>query len=64
MTKWLRDKQLREKLGDCSDMQLWRLRKAGKLPQPKKLNGLNYSLESEVDQALEALFEMDERGTA
>ena len=59
MNKWLLDKQLCEKLGGCSYMHLWRLRKAGKLPPPKKLNGRNYTEDSEADAAIRAMLEAD-----
>lgn len=38
MIRLISDKQLRQKFGGCSKVTLWRLRQAGKLPKPKKLD--------------------------
>lgn len=55
MQRLLTDKQLKEILGGCSDMTLWRMRRDGKLPKPKKLGKRNVTLEEEVDKAIAAL---------
>ena len=47
------DKQLKEKLGGCSDMTIWRLRRDGKLPKPRKLGSGNVTLEEEADEAMQ-----------
>ena len=54
----LTDKQLKEKLGGCSDMTIWRLRRNGKLPKPKKLGNRNVTPENEADKAIAALIGM------
>jgi predicted DNA-binding transcriptional regulator AlpA len=67
MQKWITDRQLKEKLGGCSDMTIWRLRQAGKLPRPAKFGKRNVTLESEADAAIAALIEHSddhERGAA
>ena len=58
MKRLLTDKQLKEKLGSCSDMTLWRLRRDGKLPKPKKLGRRNVTPEDEADQAINVLIGM------
>ena len=55
MKRLLTDKQLKEKLGGCSDMTLWRLRRDGKLPKPKKLGNRNVTPEDRADQAIAVL---------
>ena len=55
MQRLLTDKQLKEILGGCSDMTLWRMRRDGKLPKPKKLGKRNVTPEEEVDKAIAAL---------
>jgi predicted DNA-binding transcriptional regulator AlpA len=55
MLRLITDKQLRQKLGGCSEMTLWRLRQAGKLPKPKKLGTRNVTPETEADQAIAKL---------
>jgi len=47
------DKQLKEKLGGCSDMTIWRLRRDGKLPKPRKLGSGNVTLEEKADEAMQ-----------
>jgi predicted DNA-binding transcriptional regulator AlpA len=49
------DKTLKEKLGGCSDMTIWRLRRDGKLPKPKKLGSRNVTPEDEADKAIATL---------
>jgi predicted DNA-binding transcriptional regulator AlpA len=49
------DKTLKEKLGGCSDMTIWRLRRDGKLPKPKKLGSRNVTPEDEADKAIAKL---------
>ncbi|MGB5651668.1 MAG: hypothetical protein WBM59_16450 [Sedimenticolaceae bacterium] len=55
MKRLLTDRQLKEVLGGCSDMTLWRLRRDGKLPKPKKLGKRNVTPEDEADEAIAAL---------
>ena len=55
MQRLLTDKQLKEILGGCSDMTLWRMRRDGKLPKPKKLGKRNVTLEDEAIDAIAAL---------
>lgn len=55
MKRLITDKELKEKLGGCSDMTLWRLRKAGKLPRPRKLGRRNVTPEEELERAVSAL---------
>ena len=52
MTRLISDKILKQKLGGCSDMTLWRLRQAGKLPKPKKLGNRNVTPEHQADEAI------------
>ena len=55
MKRLLTDRQLKEVLGGCSDMTLWRLRRDGKLPKPNKLGKRNVTPEDEADEAIAAL---------
>ena len=55
MHRLITDRQLREKLGGCSAMTLWRLRRDGKLPQPRKLGKKNVTPEDKADAAIAAL---------
>ena len=57
MTRLISDKALKRKMGGCSDMTLWRLRQAGKLPRPKKLGNRNVTREDQADAAIERLLE-------
>ena len=43
------------KLGGCSNMTIWRLRRDGKLPKPGQLGNRNVTLEDDVDRAMELL---------
>ena len=49
------DKTLKEKLGGCSDLTIWRLRRVGKLPKPKKLGSRNVTPENEADKVIATL---------
>ncbi len=55
MKRLITDKQLKDKLGGCSNMTIWRLRRDGKLPKPKKLGNRNVTPENEADQAIATL---------
>ena len=55
MKRLITDKHLKEKLGGCSDMTIWRLRRDGKLPKPRKLGSRNVTPEEEVDEAIAKL---------
>ena len=55
MLRLITDKQLRQKLGGCSEMTIWRLRRDGKLPKPKKLGSRNVTPEEEADEAIAKL---------
>ena len=55
MKRLITDKQLKDKLGGCSDMTIWRLRREGKLPKPKKLGNRNVTPEHEADKAIDGL---------
>jgi predicted DNA-binding transcriptional regulator AlpA len=55
MHRLLTDRQLREKLGGCSSMTLWRMRRDGKLPKPRKLGQKNVTPEDEADAAIAVL---------
>lgn len=44
---------VRERLGDVSDMTLWRWQRDGILPQPVKINGRNYWPESAIAAVVE-----------
>ena len=58
MKRLITDKQLKEKLGGCSDMTIWRLRRDGKLPKAKKFGNRNVTPEEEADQAIAVLIGM------
>jgi predicted DNA-binding transcriptional regulator AlpA len=58
MKRLITDKQLKDKLGGCSDMTIWRLRREGKLPKPKKLGNRNVTPENEADKAIDVLIGM------
>ena len=58
MHRLITDRQLREKLGGCSAMTLWRMRRDGKLPQPRKLGKKNVTPEDEADAAIAALISL------
>ena len=47
MKRFITDKQLKDKLGGCTDMTIWRLRRDGKLTMPKKLGNRNATPENE-----------------
>lgn len=55
MHRLLTDRQLREKLGGCSNMTLWRMRRDEKLPKPRKLGQKNVTPEDEADKAIAKL---------
>ena len=55
MKRLITDKHLKEKLGSCSEMTIWRLRRDGKFPKPKKLGNRNVTPEDQADQAIAAL---------
>lgn len=55
MKRLITDKQLKEKLGGCSNMMIWRLRRDGKLPKPKKLGNRNVTPEDLADKAIATL---------
>ncbi len=55
MKRLITDKQLRQKLGSCSEMTIWRLRQNGKLPKPKKLGNRSVTPEDEAGKAIAAL---------
>lgn len=55
MKRLITDKQLKEKLGGCSDMTIWRLRRDGKLPKPRKLVSRNVTPEEEAGEAIAKL---------
>ena len=48
-------RRIKEKLAGCSNMTIWRLRRDGKLPKPKKLGNRNVTLEDDIDRAMELL---------
>ena len=52
MKRLITDKQLKEKLGCCSDMTIWRLRRDGKLPKLRKLSSRNVPPEEKADKAI------------
>lgn len=58
MKRLITDKQLKDKLGGCSDMTIWRLRRESKLPKPKKLGNRNVTPENEADKAIDVLIGM------
>jgi predicted DNA-binding transcriptional regulator AlpA len=55
MLRLITDKQLRQKLGACSAMTIWRLRREGKLPKPRKLGSRNVTPEKDADRAIAEL---------
>ena len=55
MKRLITDKNLKEKLGGCSNMTIWRLRRNGKLPKPKKLGNRNVTPEDDADEAIARL---------
>ncbi len=55
MKRLITDKHLKEKLGGCSSMTIWRLRRNGKLPKPKKLGNRNVTPEDDADEAIAKL---------
>lgn len=55
MLRLITDKQLRQKLGGCSEMTIWRLRRDGKLPKPRKLGNRNVTPENDADTAIAKL---------
>ena len=55
MRRLISDKELKRKLGDCSDQTLWRLRRDGKLPKPKKFGRRNVTPEDQADEAIARL---------
>ena len=55
MQRLLTNRQLREKLGGHSSMTLWRMRRVGKLPKPRKLGQKNVTPEDEADAAIATL---------
>jgi len=55
MKRLITDKHLREKLGGCSDMTIWRLRRNGKLPKPHKLGNRNVTPADDADKAIAKL---------
>ena len=55
MLRLITDKQLRQKLGGYTAMTIWRLRRNGKLPKPKKLGNRNVTPEDEADRAIAEL---------
>lgn len=54
------DPELRLLFGGVSAMCIWRWRKAGLLPRPKKINKRNYTPASEVAEAQKRMFENGE----
>lgn len=58
MKRLITDKHLKEKLGGCSNMTIWRLRRNGKLPKPKKLGNRNVTPEDDADKAIAKLIGM------
>ena len=46
---------LRQELGGCSVMTIWRLRREGKLPKPRKLGSRNVTPKEEADEAIAKL---------
>ncbi|MCB1865033.1 MAG: hypothetical protein KDG50_06350 [Chromatiales bacterium] len=55
MKRLITDKQLKEKLGGCSEMTTWRLRRDGTLPKPRQLGSRNVTPEEEADKAIAQL---------
>lgn len=62
MKRLITDKQLKEKLGGCSNTTIWRLRREGKLPKPKKLGNRNVTPEEEADRAIAELIGLRHAG--
>jgi predicted DNA-binding transcriptional regulator AlpA len=54
------DPELRRIFGNVSAMCLWRWRRDGLLPQPRKINKRNYTPASEVAAAQRRMFEKGE----
>ena len=52
MKRLISDKELRKKLGGCSNQTLWRLRRDGKLPKPRKFGHRNVTPEDQADEAI------------
>lgn len=55
MQRLVTDRQLREKLGACCSMTLWRMCRDGRLPKPTKLGQKNVTPEDEADAAIAAM---------
>ena len=62
MIRLITDKQLRQRLGGCSEMTIWRLRRDGKLPMTKKLGNRNVTPEHEAEAAIARLIEIEHAG--
>lgn len=58
--RMISDPELRRLFGAISAMCLWRWRKAGILPPPKKIRKRNYTPASEVAEAQRRMFESGE----
>ena len=54
------DPELRRLFGDVSAMCIWRWRKAGLLPPPKKIRKRNYTPASEVAKAQQRIFDQED----
>lgn len=50
------DPELRRIFGGKSPMCIWRWRKAGLLPPPRKINGRNYTTASDAAEAQRKMF--------
>jgi predicted DNA-binding transcriptional regulator AlpA len=59
MQRLLTDRQLREQLGGCSSMTLWRMRRDGKLPKPRKLGQKNVTPQEEAAAAIAMLIGLE-----
>ena len=55
MRRLISDKELKRKLRDYSDQALWRLRRDGKLPKPKKFRRRNVTPEDQADEGIAGL---------
>ena len=55
MRRFITDRQLKDKLGGCTDMTIWCLRRDGKLTMPKNLGNRNVTPENEADKAIAVL---------
>ena len=55
MIRVITDKLLCHRLGGCSEMTVWRLRRDGKLPMPNKLGSRNVTPEDEANKAIAKL---------